>query len=416
MQAMHQIPYQDIAMKIAVSAGIGVIIGLEREWSRKEIGVRTFGIISLLGMLTSITGAPLSIGAFASAIVLLIFLNIHSLLEDRSLELTTSAALVIVFVLGALVGAGHTFTAAASAIAVMVLLAWKIELERFADALRPAEIRSAVLLGVLGIVVYPLLPDAYVDKWDLFNPREAWTIVVVIAGIGFMNYTLLRLFRQRGLYYGALLGGLVNSTGTNAELSSRFRDADPALFSLAVALLLLTNLAMFVRNLVTLAIFAPAALPWAIGPVAAMALSSLAIIARNRGRDPGAGADQLDMASPLSLVRVLRFAIVFVTLSVVGTLAQRSFGAWGFLVVSFVGGLASSASTTATAAVLVTGGKISPEMGGVATILASVASAFVDLPLVYQLSRRKELTKRFAAACCVTIGAGLVVLVLVLTL
>jgi uncharacterized membrane protein (DUF4010 family) len=411
-----QFPYQDVAVKIAVSAGIGVIVGLEREWSRKEIGVRTFGIVGLLGMLTSLTSMSLSIAAFSAALVLLVFLNVHSLLKDGSLELTTSASLVVVFVLGTLVGVGHMFTAAASAIAVMLLLAWKIELERFADALRPAEIRSAVLLGVLGVVVYPLLPDEYVDRWDLFNPREAWTIVVVIAGIGFANYTLLRLFRKRGLYYGAVLGGLVNSTGTNAELSSRFREADPALFPLAVSLLLLTNLAMFVRNLFTLLIFAPSALLWALGPVAAMAISSIVVISRNRHSDPGSAAEQLDMASPLSLFRVLRFALVFVALAAAGTLAQRTFGAWGFLLVSFVGGLVSSASTTATAAVLATGSKIAPEMAGVATILASVASAFVDLPLVYQLTRQKALTKRFATASIVTIGTGIVVLALVLLL
>ena len=43
-----------------------------------------------------------------------------------------------------------------------MLLAWKVELEKFAGALRPEEIRSAVLLGLLSVVIYPLLPDQFV--------------------------------------------------------------------------------------------------------------------------------------------------------------------------------------------------------------------------------------------------------------
>jgi uncharacterized membrane protein (DUF4010 family) len=192
-------PYNEVAFKVALAVGIGLLVGLEREWSHKEIGVRTFALGGLLGLLTSLLPPLLVVSALLAVLLLVGFLNIHSLLKDRSLELTTSMCLVVVFFLGVFVGQSHYFTAATSAIAMMMLLAWKVELERFAGALRPEEIRSAVLLGLISVVIYPLLPDRFVDPFHLINPREAWVMVVAIAGIGFLNYVLLRIYSDRGL-------------------------------------------------------------------------------------------------------------------------------------------------------------------------------------------------------------------------
>jgi MgtC family len=47
------IPYDEVAMKLGLTLGVGLLIGLEREWSQKEAGVRTFAITALLGTLTA---------------------------------------------------------------------------------------------------------------------------------------------------------------------------------------------------------------------------------------------------------------------------------------------------------------------------------------------------------------------------
>lgn len=396
-------PYEEIATKVALSAGIGLLVGLEREWSHKEIGVRTFAIAGLLGMVTSLLDPALVIAGLAGVLVLVTFLNTHSLLKDRSLELTTSICLIVTFMLGVMVGLGHPFTAATSAIAMMLLLAWKPELERFAGALRPEEIRSAVLLGLLSVVIYPLLPDRTVDPWQLINPRQAWVIVVVIAGIGFGNYVLLRLYSTRGLYYSAVLGGLVNSTAAVAELAGLFA-GQGEMIDVATAALLLTDIAMFARNLVILAIFARPAVITAGVPLIVMAAASAAIAWMARGRRGTHGAIRL--SSPLSLRRVLRFAALFLALEVVGTLAQRALGSLGFLVVSALGGLVSSASTTATAATLFAAGKISAPTAAIGTVLTSIASALINLPLVSRQTREPRLTRQLTIATLIVSAAG----------
>jgi uncharacterized membrane protein (DUF4010 family) len=130
-------------------------------------------------------------------------------------------------------------------------------------ALLVHEIRAAVLLALMSVVIYPLLPDRFVDPWALVNPRQAWVTVIAIASIGFLNYILLRLYSMRGLYYAALLGGLVNSTAAMAELAASFKASERRPTTRAVALILLTTVAMFLRNLVILDLFARMALPTA---------------------------------------------------------------------------------------------------------------------------------------------------------
>src|SRR5882762_4864742 len=212
-------PRTEVAARITVSLGIGLLVGIEREWSNKDLGVRTFALTSLLGTIAALFGPSMVVVSLVGVFLIVIFANTRSLLVDRSLEATTSAALLVIFILGALAGQGHLFTPVASAILMTMLLAWKVELRRFAGGLQPDEIRSAVLLGLLGLVVYPILPDRFVDRWELVNPRQAWITVIVIAGIGFVNYVLLKIYGTRGVYVSGFLGGFVNSSAAAVELA-----------------------------------------------------------------------------------------------------------------------------------------------------------------------------------------------------
>jgi uncharacterized membrane protein (DUF4010 family) len=305
------------------------------------------------------------------------------------------------------IGSGHLFTPVASAILMTLLLAWKTEFQRFAGGLKPEEIRSAVLLGLIGFVIYPILPDRFLDRWQLVNPREAWITVIVVAGIGFVNYVLLRLYSTRGLYWSAALGGLVNSTAAIIELSRSLIAS--GLSRMAVLVSLLTVEAMFVRNLILLAIFAHPALVTAIGPLVAMSAVTAVILRRSRSgpADPNAS---ITLSSPLSIRRVLQFGTFFLAIEVAGNIASRVFGNWGFLTVSAIGGLFSSASAAVAAANLATRGAVSPNSAGVAVVLASMASAVVNLPLVARQTKDQSITSRLSVLTTLQVIAGVAAL------
>jgi uncharacterized membrane protein (DUF4010 family) len=403
-------PPSEVAARIAVSLGIGLLVGIEREWSNKDLGVRTFALTALLGTIAALFSPSMAAVSLAGVFLIVIFANARSLLVDRSLEATTSAALLVIFVLGALAGQGHLFTPVASAILMTMLLAWKVELRRFAGGLQPDEIRSAVLLGLLGLVVYPILPDRFVDRWELVNPRQTWITVIVIAGIGFVNYVLLKVYGTRGVYMSGFLGGFVNSSAAAVELAKPL-GAGGTSSGVAVAVLLLTIVAMFARNLLILTLFSPSAVLTAAGPIVAMTVLALIFVRRERaGMHEAPG--EIHLESPVSLKRVLSFAGLFLLIQIVSTLAERHLGKIGFLGISVLGGLVSSASTSAAAANMVGHGQMRAALAGYGVVLASVASALVNLPIIHRNAKNPSVSRRLAAFTVVLSLVGLACLAL----
>lgn len=234
--------------------------------------------------------------------------------------------------------------------------------------------------------------------------------MIIVAGLGFANYVLLRFFSHRGLYYTAILGGLVNSTATVAELSRTVLSGEAEESSTVVALVLLTSIAMFVRNLVILAIFSPSSVSIAIWPLLAMTLGALLFTWKNRKRSTEP-VRSLHLESPVSLRHVLSLGALFVAMEIVGTVGARFLGKFGFLALSLLGGTVSSASTTAAAATMAIHGKLSPDVAGVATVFASIASALVNLPLIQKQSHNVRLTRTLAVISLLLVAAGLIVLV-----
>ena len=96
----------------------------------------------------------------------------------------------------------------------------------------------------------------------------------------------------------------MNSTATAAELARTVPIGESEAGATVVALVLLTSIAMFVRNLVILAIFAPAAVSIASWPLLAMTGGAVIFAwkERERGTEP-VRSRHLD--SPVSLRQVL---------------------------------------------------------------------------------------------------------------
>ena len=259
-------------------------------------------------------------------------------------------------------------------------------------------------------VIYPIIPNRFVDPWHLINPRAAWVIVIVIAGIGFVNYVLLKLYGTRGIYVRGFLGGLVNSTAAAAELA-RPLGAGTTSSGVAVAALLLTIVAMFARNLIILAIFSPSAVSVAAAPLLVMALGALILVRRSRAR-VGDTPTEIHLESPVSLGHVLNFAGLFLLIQVVSTLGERHLGKFGFLGISILGGLVSSASTTAAAANMVVNGQLQADLAGTGVVLASLASALVNLPIIHRQAKNPALTRRLTLLTVALAVLGIAVLFL----
>ena len=403
-------PYSQSLMRLALGLALGLLIGLERERRGKEAGVRTFGFIGLLGAIGGALGMPYALAALALTGLLAVLLNLSSLRANQGTELTTSAAMMVTAMSGILCGQGHTLPPAAVMVIGAALLAWKERLADFSMGLSEGEIRSALLLAILAIVIYPALPTGTVGPGDVIEPRYAWVTVILIAGIGFFNYVLWKIYGTRGTELSGFFGGLINSNFTVIELSERVREVGAAFVPTAYRGILLATTAMVARNATLLLILAPQALVGALSAFALMALTNVALVLGSMRQRHGARAEatpEINLELPFSLAQALKYGAIFLVLHVVGALTQRHFGDTGFYFVSVVGGLLSSASAVAAAATLAEQGNIAPITAGVGAVLASFTSLVFSLSFVLR-TRSGPLIRTLAVSMVAVGAAGLV--------
>src|SRR6185312_16211356 len=241
-------PYLPILQRLALALALGLFIGMERERRGKEAGIRTFAFATMLGTVGMLLGDDFAFLALILLGLLVVLMTVATLYVSKTIELTTSIALIFSGFIGVLVGQGHTITPTALAVVTAALLAWKHELMTFTIHLTEEELRSAILLAVLALVIYPALPTGTVGPYGLLNPRAAWITVILIAAIGFGNYILLKLYGMRGLTIAGFLGGLVNSTVVTTELANRHREAPDKLRKATYQGVVLAGAAMLLRN------------------------------------------------------------------------------------------------------------------------------------------------------------------------
>lgn len=404
-----QWPYVDALVRLALALALGLLIGLERERRGKEAGLRTFGFVALLGALGGTLGDSFALLSLVMAGLLAIFLNVQTLRANQGTELTTSAALLVTGMSGVLCGQGHTITPAAVMVIATALLAWKERLAGFSMGLTESELRSALLLAILAIVIYPALPRGTIGPWQLIEPRAAWVTVILISGIGFVNYILWKLYGARGAELSGFLGGLINSNFTVIELSTRVRESQGRLVDTAYRGILLATTAMVARNATLLLILAPLALLGSLAAFLLMLLTGAAGVLlsyrRGRGATPQPGSE-IRLELPFSLPVALKYGLLFLLLHLLGNVMQRQFGELGFYAVSVLGGLMSSASAVAAAANLATQGTVSPIVAGNGAVIASFTSIVFSLSFVLRTRSRALIGKLTLVMLCVAI-AGL---------
>src|SRR5947207_9094662 len=115
----------NVLERLAVALAIGLLIGLERGWEYRQLpeggrvaGIRTFGLIALLGAIAVQLGGPsheLFLAAAILAIAMLMGIGFWRDSEDsKDISITTSIAALVALGLGAMAGLGH-LTIASSA-------------------------------------------------------------------------------------------------------------------------------------------------------------------------------------------------------------------------------------------------------------------------------------------------------------
>jgi uncharacterized membrane protein (DUF4010 family) len=324
--------------------GIGLLIGVERERKGDSRGLRTFGLVALLGTLAAMLSQRLAMPALVPVGLALIgALSIaaywHDHRRDREPPTTSMVAMTVTGGLGLLCGLGELAVAVPLAIVVVSLLYFKGELHGIAGRIGREDLSSVLQFGALTFIALPLLPDRAYGPHESLNPHEIWLMVVLVAGVGLAGYLALRIAGpHRGGPIAAIAGGLVSSTATTLVLARHARAGGAA--TLNALLVLLSNLTMMVRLTVIAALVQPTLLP-AVATVTGAALLAFAPVALWLA--PGARRDSdlpaPALRNPTDLRTALGFGLAYGAVSLLAAWASARLGEGALYAVAAVSGL-----------------------------------------------------------------------------
>ncbi len=371
-------------LKLAVALAIGLLVGLERGWRERDepsgsrtAGLRTYGIFGLLGGVF----AALSLALGSSIVLAAAFLGFAALFglfeyresrHDETFSVTGLMAGLGVFGLGALAVVGDYRVAAAGGTALAGILASREMLHGALRRLSWVELRSALVLAAMTVIVLPLLPDRTIDPWGGFNPREVWFFTVLIATISYLGYIAVRLLgTTRGLIVSGLAGALVSSTAVTVALARMAKEAErPVPLAGAAALAALVSV---LRVTVVVGLIGGPVLVQIL-PVTATVAAVLALIGGlvlARAKSLPEGSEML--RNPFELRALLAFAALFACVSMLNAALSARFGGSGLIVTSAASGLLD-VDVAVLSALRLAGEDFAPRMIAAAVLMALVSN------------------------------------------
>jgi len=373
-----------LALRFAAALGLGVLIGLERERSQKPeggfAGVRTFGLISLAGAMAAyVDGAldrpALTVAVFV-AIAALIVVSAVLVGKRGDVGITTEVSALLAFLLGLLCVYGYVTLAAGLAVASGGVLALKGWLHALAGRIETADVEATLKFAIVTVIILPLVPNQNFGPppLDVINPYKIWWMVVLISGLNFASYILVKAVgTEHGIGLTGLLGGLVSSTAVTLGFAQRSRAEPEQAPALALGILVAWTV-MFFRVVLLVAVISPA-LAKDLGPgLGVLGVLSLAIVLLLRRRRRSVPRAELSCGeNPFELGEAIRFGLLFGVVTFVAKAAQVTFGDAGLYLAAGLAGLTDVDAIALSMANLASG---DPASGGVAAraILIAVLS------------------------------------------
>ena len=345
---------EELIRRLAAALAIGLLVGTERHWrerqeaaGRRTAGVRTFALTGLLGGVMAVLA--LALGQPGGALLLgfglaaLLAAQLPFALREADAENKVSATGLVAalgtYSLGAMAVLGDMAAAGAAAVAMTAILAARESLHELMTRITWAELRSALVLLSMTLLVMPLVPDEPIGLLGGLNPSKIWGLAVLLAAISYLGYLAVRLMGpERGLVLSGAAGGLVSSTAVAisnaraaAEGGAALALAAGALIAGAVSCLRTVAIVFFIASDVAWLLVLPLGVA-ALG----MTLAGLALARRANAAGPPAAPPE----NPFELAAVLKIALLLAAVALASRLAAEKLGSAAVLAVAALTGLA----------------------------------------------------------------------------
>jgi uncharacterized membrane protein (DUF4010 family) len=390
--------FSDIHL-LGLALAQGLLIGLERGWQAREApegtriaGIRTFGLIGLLGGLTGLLGRSLgpttpAFGLLGLAVILAVA---HRLAYRKSADagITGLIAALVTYALGLLAASGAYYLSAASAVVATLLLGFKPTLHHWIHELEERTFYAALRLLLISVVVLPILPNQGFGPWQALNPYALWWMVVLIAGLSFAGFIAMRFAGpRRGTLYTGLFGGLVSSTAVTLNLS-RLSRSTPEQASLYATGILVACGTMFPRTLII-----ASAVNHQLGirlalPLGVMTVATYLGAALLWRRTPAATPHPPELQNPLELRQALRFAALLAVILLLAEAIKRTLGDAGLYLLAAVSGVTDVDPINLSVARM-TQGDLALSVAAIAIVIAAISNTLTKGVLAAAVGHRR---------------------------
>jgi len=414
--------------RFGVALVLGLFMGLQREYAYRGnregdgeliAGARTFPIIALLGAASALAATelgeawPFAMTVIAVGVLLAVGHFWQS--QERDTGLTTEMAALVAFFTGALCYWGYLRLGAALGVGTAVLLSLKVQTHSLARTLDSEDVYATLKFAVITVIVLPLLPQQSYGPppFDVVVPYNVWLMVVLISGISFLGYVLIKVVGpHRGIGLTGILGGLASSTAVTLSVAERSRDSRGLERPFALALMLAWAI-MFVRVIVEVAVINPPLLTTVWLPVLAVFLASLAYCGYLYGVHPSDEHDEPQtVRNPFRLGPAITFGLLYAVILVLSSWAQAYFGDAGVYLSSVVAGLADVDAITLSMARLHEKGDLEARTAARAIVIAAAANTVLKGGIV-ALTGTRSLRRVVVPGVVIIVGvsAGVVFLI-----
>ncbi len=400
-------------LALATSLGLGLLVGLQREWKVSEIaGIRTFPLITLLGTLCTMAGEDQRGWMCASGLLaitaLLVMANIAKFRAGQfDAGMTTEIAALLMFAVGCALGVGRNGPAIVTAGIAAVLLHWKRPLHGFVGAMTDKDLRSVMNLALIGLVILPILPDQTYGPYDVLNPYDIWRMVVLIVGISMVAYVAYKLLGAKvGAILGGVLGGLISSTATTVSYARQTNDA-PEISGMAALVILIASTIVNFRVLVEIGIVAPELLKVAAYPISAMlilmAIECVVLYVPLRQME----SQSADHDNPAQMKPAIVFGVLYALVLFLVAAAKEMFGDNALYWIAGVSGLTDMDAITLSTAKMFNDNRVEAGTAWRVILVATLSNLFFKATAVAFMGSRQLLAYIIVSFGIAALGGGL---------
>lgn len=414
----------DVLQQLVIALVLAALIGLEREHVVKKdkavrfAGIRTFGLIGLLGALSQILAEYSQVLSYifvAGMILFIVAAYVMSSFISKTGGATTEIAAVLAFVNGILCAHEKYILATAVTLAVLFILHFRAKLHKIAEGVSRQEIVSTIEFMLIAFIVLPLLPNEYYGPFDVFNPYIIWLMVVLISGISFVSYIAIKVIgAKRGIGLIGFLSGLVSSTALAMSFSQQSKQnkdvVNPYVFAVTIG-----TSAVFVRILLEVFVINRDLVFPLLVPLLAMGMTGIlcAIFFWTRhGEERKKLAEEtVKMESPFQLRPALKFAFFFAFVLFLTKVMEVYFGVKGVYITSVIAGFADVDPITVSVANLAKG-DLSKEAAVTAITIASMMN-LIGKASIFAIFGGRKVAKSVALVFAIMLCAGAISLLFI---